>query len=413
MKKSLLLVALPLLLSVSAFAGRGAAKEELFKEDTVAHEEIFGKASELKAFNKAPQIKKAAPTVEYVGFQTLHDTENQEYHVRFIAKVADPDNITEATWTRNVYDSATGSSIGTQGTVSPTGYYETVNNGGSPLTAGAGYGFVVYTLRFIPEENCDDYIVVSLSLTNAEGTTISSTRVASADETVSYTFARNETKFYLKKNGETPVAQDLVTKGDPASNNFASFSLSLNKNDSYFIFGYDGENNLFKTITSNALPEGDGSKFTNYLLSDSSGVFKANYKADYILYLTKGNKLYANASNLVRPLYIYTKDFSWWNAEERWTAINAFNNEEGKKAQKWFYLEAEGNYLKTTEDIELSIYAEFNIVEFKSDATEPDWDKKNNQTGNTSFDHSDMYKDCAYIKDGGYGTFYVEWGERN
>ncbi|MBQ9265611.1 MAG: hypothetical protein IJ186_00865 [Bacilli bacterium] len=393
MKKSLFLLALPVLMVLFGCNNSGSGmgtKTKVFAEDCLAHEEIFGKASELKAFNKAPQIKKAVPTVEHVGFQTLYDDENDKYHVRFIAKVADPDNITEATWTRNAYDSATGSSLG-QSTKSPTGYYETVNDGGTPLVAGEGFGFVVYTLMDIGEEYKDDYIVVSLSLTNAEGTTISSTRVASADDTVSYTFARNETKFYLKKANGSPVPQDITTQGDKPENNFGSFSnIALNKDDKFFIFGQDATSNNFQVIKANGLDTGNA--VDNYFFANDEGSIKANYKADYTLYLNNQGKIYVSAQNVVRPIYV-KNDVWWWGADGRWTALYAFNDTTNRK--DWFTFVEEGAYLKTAE-IDPTLYQAIVLVEMKSGGT-ASWENQNesNQTSNLEFPKNN--EDCLYL----------------
>ncbi len=324
MKNRFLLLAIPALVVLSGCnnaSTSGMSKAtKVFVDDCFAHEESFGEAGELVKFNSG--IRRAAPTVDGVGVQMSDDGTK----MRFVATVDNPESVISATWTRNIVSLVNGVEVRPESTKSPTGYYTIINDGGVAANAPTGKGFVVYTITNIPE-NAKSAISVNLKLENVDGTTYSNTYVVNANSGAELgTYGRDESSFTLSKFMGGTKEQDENTI-DP-ENNFASFTISLNKDEVFNIYGHDGINHKFVVVSASKLT-GDAS---NYFFEENPGKFiKANYSADYILYLNKSLQLYTSATNVVRKISIDFSDVTWWR-NGAYTYLYAFNNTNGKKS---------------------------------------------------------------------------------
>jgi len=392
MKKHLLLLALPLVLGLCAFGGNKAVNN-YFLEDSSEHEEMFGDLGEQVQINRKVQREgEVAPVITDFGVQGFSD--DNYYHLRFVATVADPDNIETAVWTRAAFDSATGGELLAEAEFDKvTYYYTSIKDGDSVSTADEGFGYVVYVLKNIPKASAKDYIRVNLSLTNAVGTTVSKLGVATADLSSQVSFDRGETKFYLLKEGQTPIAQDAVTKGNDAENNYGSFTTSLNKDNSFVIFGQDGSNNNFKVINSSSL-RGDVS---NYSFVDVNGSIKVNYKADYVLYLNKSSELWTSFDNIERPLYIKI-ELGWWNDANAVTKIYGVNNSVNPVQTKLYDVEVSGSFLQTTTNYDFAKYPQLTVLRLDPKKGF-DWGNGSvrNQSVDTNVPSRNSIDDCVYV----------------
>ena len=190
MKKKILLAVLPALLVLSACqAGPKAKDNNLFLEDTLAHDEIFGNVA-LEARSLQPRRLGEDP-VEHpdadnfaIGVQS--QVENTGYisfrfvaAVRFASSELDP---TQAVWSRKV-SYTNGNAKKVFGTFPSTTAYTKISNGGSAYTIDDYNSaheltgdnqfthFVVYTLRNVPVDSNDYYVSTYLTLSTKEGQT--------------------------------------------------------------------------------------------------------------------------------------------------------------------------------------------------------------------------------------------------
>ena len=358
MKKRLFLALIPALMVLAGCANNGGGgmsrAVKYFNDDCLAHEEAFGKASELIPFKGG--VKRANPVVNRVGCQI---SEGGTYNkMRFVATVDDPDNITSATWTRDVYNPYSGAELRNQSNKSVTGYYTIINQGdidddgiADELIAENGKGFIVYTLTNIPKD-LQFAVTVYLTLENADGTTVSNMYVFNQDADRVGDYAPNETSFLLFSSADPqhPIAQDAETQGDHPENNLASFSVSLEKDGFFSIMGHDGEKNKFVIVAPDNLAKNNASN--DYFFRDNTavpGTIAANFTADYTFYLNKSYELYSSAINVVRKVYISFEYTTWWQGGA-YTYLYAFNNSNSEKT--FLPFESAGtNMIVTTAEI--------------------------------------------------------------
>ena len=412
-------------MALSACNGRGLNEGEnknIFLEDTLAHDEIF---NIRESGNRELMPRRADPVVHpdsdaSIGVQSFEEGGN--VHFRFVAAVTfTEENIapTVAEWRRTV-SSPDGTSYPKDTDDIPcTTAYKKISNGGSAYSIddfnednGTSYThFVVYTLRNIPLATYGSYYVSAyLHLSGTGGVNQITKAIAiRVDQEEKYTYVNDVGKYFLTGSfTSTPIMPTAVRPGGE-NTNIAEFDTGydLDVNDTAVI------NEFYDTkLFVHGYSQRTGSE-TPYYFSNNNDQLKAKYKGNYKFFLTGSNGVASWGQNVVKPLYVYTKDFSWWGAEGRFTGIWAFNNT--TSVSDWFEVEESGNYLVTKVNIDPTIYAGIDVVEMKSSATYADkstwWSNKNNQTSDTGIPHNNL-NDCAYIKDGGYGTFYVDWSPK-
>ena len=433
MKKKLFLTLIPafLILSACQAGPQNKQKDNIFLEDTLAHEEIFGGVA-VEGNLLKPRKLGSDPVVHpdndpSIGVQyKIDDKGNADdsddvISFRFVAAVAfTGENIapTNAVWTRTV-SSPDGKSFPIDtGTYASSKAYTKISNGGSEYSindfntdnSSSYTHFVVYTLRNIPLKTYGDYYVSSYLTLSGEGGVNQTTKaVVITVDPNGYVNTYNPTEslfFMVGSWSATPIAPTTVRTGG----NKASFEgISIAKGATAVIKEFYNTK-LYVKNAANFVGENNHS---GYYFTDENGAMKTNYSGIYNLFLNDSDQIHTTARDVVKPLYVYTKDFSWWGADGRFTGVWAFNNE--THVERWFELEASGDYLVTTEDIDPTVYSAIDIVEMKNTANYADqstwWSNKNNQTNDTGIPHNQPY-DCAYIKDGGAGTFYVDWAPR-
>ena len=287
MKKIVLLMALPALMVLSSCSVGPKAKDAMI-EDTVAHEEVFGEAKEIGSLGVKKLNRSASDLIKpKIGVQYRSYSENETNYlaVRYVAAVATM-NVT-ATWHKAVVTGA-GSELMSLSSIETTTAYAAVNDGGvvtEPSDYGEEYNyFVVYTLRKIPEDKADNYVMAYLTLSDGENTVSSDaavTKIENSDD--SFSFDSAETGFFLtgKINGTegSSVAADSNTRGE----NAASFTADLSSGDNFVVV--QKTNDHFKMWDGNCLGDsGNGFAGGAKISVDSS--------KKYVVYLNGLNGIY-------------------------------------------------------------------------------------------------------------------------
>ena len=337
MKKRLLLAFLPALLVLSACQG-GEQKNQnnnLFLEDTLAHEEIFGDVNfgvERQNFgNKGIGLRKLADDpVDHpgddpaIGVQSVSESAGY-VSFRFVAAVAfTNENIgpTEARWTRTVSKSDASAYPKDTGTFESAKAYTKLSNGGGSYTIkqfndanSTSYThFVVYTLRNVPVDANDYYVSAYLSLSGEGGVSLTSKAIAiNAAETHKFSYVATDGAYFASGtiNGSSQIVNATTVR---EGGNKCSFeNLNLLAGDSFVIKEFY---NTKLEIHGSSAFQGQVCEFD---LNDDSGKIGVTYKGKYNLYLkyvNDSNELWASASNVVRPMYVKTEYVKgdWWSS---------------------------------------------------------------------------------------------------
>ena len=433
MKKKFLLAVLPALLILSACQAGPKANvcEDVFPEDTLAHEEIFGDVALPQ-----PGIRKVENPIVNPGDEPTigvqSKVEDGKVSFRFIAAVnIDNANLvsTVAKWKRTV-SKPDGTYPMDTAEYACEKVYTSLSSGGSEYTIGAyntAHGtsyshFVVYTLRNITISGREKYYV-SAYLTLSEGTT-SKTKaiVTSVDETIqrSYDPALGTSFITGEFDGTPDVKYPTFIRDDSEDANKAEFTgISLKKDDTFVI------NEFYETklyIKNTAKFTGDNNH-SGYYFADESGEMKANYDGSYNLFLTKSDQVYTTGSNVVTDGKLYVDvNVSWWDDASAWTSVYAYKGTLGvDSVGKWFALTGTfwGNTFRapTEEDFFTSAnyaigYTHIVVCRLKNGTNLP----ADKTVWDTSIIHNQYsvslltngYEDCAYL----YNNVEISMGSR-
>lgn len=272
MKKRFLFALLPATMALAACLGIQSSQKQanLMLEDTVAHEEVFGAADEigdLRVPGMNPRRIAFAADFIKMGYQ-IHfddkddaDASNDVIHIRFVAAIKDRNVL--AYWHRgfaqpNGYEGANTEGETwrfklNDGVVNESKkIYETLTDGGTPITAGvegeyAAYeGFIIYSLLNIPYEAYkDSYLGAYVEVVDpedAENTQKSQFVAVKVEKQTAYTsknaFAVPNTylgKHFLQGriNGSMQTVLEDESTLDSASN-YASYKDKALLADDYF-----------------------------------------------------------------------------------------------------------------------------------------------------------------------------------
>ena len=421
MKKKILLAVLPALLVLSACqAGPRAKDNNLFLEDTLAHDEIFGSV-ELEA--RSLQPRKLDDPVEHpdadnfsIGVQSqVEKTGCISFRfvaaVRFLETELDP---TQASWRRTVSYSNGTARIST-GDISCTTAYTKISNGGGAfsiddynsahnLTGENQFThFVVYTLRNVPVDSNNYYVSTYLKLTPKAdgGKTFDSKAVAiNADKSQKYVYTANlgTTFMVLTHNSSETIINTTNTRASDEDDKFQKSNLTLASGDSFVIKEFHDTHLYVKgseVVTGEKNPAG-------YYFSDNSGAINVNYAGKFNLFLNKSNELWIQASDVVRPIYLNLA--SWWFEADCHVALCAYKSSNNSQ-RIWFSWDSHSTYLLTDGSIDPTLYDTIKVVRVAKNA-EPSLDSP--QYGNCSktisFPNVPEYeeakekmKDCVYV----------------
>ena len=331
MNRKILLTVLPALLVLSACQASPKAKDNnLFLEDTLAHEEIFGN---VQLEERSLQPRRLDDPVEHpeannfsIGVQSQSESAGHISFrfvaaVRFATSELDP---TQAVWSRTV-SYTNGNVKKAFGAYPSTAAYKKISNGGTPYTIDDYNGahslsgdnaythFVVYTLRNVPVDSNDYYVSTYLTLSTKEGQSggkeMTSKAVAiNASQTAKFVYDLGDNGGMFFLDGTIGGSQKIVKATSiREGGNKASFDdVNLVAGDSFVIKEFY---NTELEVHGSSTFSGEVSNF-NLNNNDAGGKIGVNYSGKYTFYfkyVNGNNELWTNASNLVRPMYVKTQ----------------------------------------------------------------------------------------------------------
>ena len=410
MKKSLILLALPFLMGSITFSNQARSGLSEIKEDTVAHEELFGRAGAQRNFGGA--IKHNAATLDgaKIGYQIQYNEETNKLAIRFLAAIKDTN--VQAVWSRAVAKGDGSEVKAMNHNQVCEKYYHTLVNGVTSITAGEGdytgyAGFVVYTLYNIPyEEYKDSYVVAYLSLydetdlelDNGKSTEPYAVKIEMNNEKTgsafSFTVNRDDCYFLYGINGATTIPTWI----DDAENYAVFNDVTLDEGESYLLFSYSSSKFLYHSYAG-CFNTSIGFFNNSSLVSGAVTPYKSG---TYNLYVSKGsgteNKVYTNAvtySNTSRELYLITNggEGNDWRKDGARFAVYLFDDTVNPKVETWknlVLLRDDIYYLNETYDYET--YPKFIFCRMNGSELENNWDNRRNQTGDLKFADMDFTK---------------------
>ena len=402
MKRKYFLAILPALLALSSCSFGPKAKENVFKEDTIAHEELFGDAEEVVELRQLQPRRAPGDLVEpKIGVQ--YKAYGNYYAVRYVAEIATLN--VSAAWTRGVCKEADGTVTKAMGSVETTTAYAHVNNGGDIQDPSSGYSaFVVYTLYDIPKEYKDFYMVAYLTLTDDSSNTVVSkakvtqlyeggnsfdiNRVWDADIS-QYKFEHTGHFLQGTIDGAPNAIVDHDTTVHDSSNNTASYKdIDLDVDDQFGSFYF--ANNAFEfywfsTFFNNSLGFFDAASMAGYASPKESG--------QYILGVSSGDQdhIYTSVNHFDSAVTVWFKPGTNWSQASARFAIYMW----GAGGNAWADLTSDtktGIYKYTAYDS--STYPNFHFVRMDPGTTENNWDNKWNETGDLSVSQFKGVESC-------------------
>ncbi len=426
MKSKILLAVLPALLVLSACQASPKAKaNNLFLEDTLAHEEVFGN---VKLEERSLQPKRLDDPVEHpeannfsIGVQSQSESTGC-ISFRFVAAVRFADtelDPTQAIWSRTV-SYTDGNVKKALGTFPSANAYKKISNGGSAysiddyndahgLTGNNAYThFVVYTLRNVPVDSNDYYVSTYLTLSTKEGQSggknLTSKAVAiNASQTAkfAYDLGDNGGAFFLEGTFTSQHKIIPATKVRDSGNKAEFSDVELGLADSFVVKEFY---NLELEVHGPSTFNGEVSNFD--LKTNPNGEIGVNYKGTYNFYLKyedATNKLFTKASNLKRHYYVDITSCDWFTGPE----IYAF----GPSVEAtYFALNQIGtSYIyETADEIDPTVYNGLIVMRREAGAGTSSWW---NQTVNISFEEDNgAIKNCIkFTGAGGDKDKAIEW----
>lgn len=338
MKKKFLLAIIPALLALSSCAaGASKAKNDIFLEDTLAHEEIFGDVEEVGYVKTLTPLKDPDPVnpleeptigVQYQPrYEKVADSGEWYYSIRFVAAITSLS--VDAQWTRGVSNTTSDQlkPVGTSASLIATTAYERVNDNGV-ITAASSIAlkkpgepdsypynyFVVYTLRDIPETYADCFAVAYLTLSDGVGTTVSKAVAARIAGDHEFSFAANKSAGFFMAgtiDGEEETVVDL--DDEHGDNKCQKNDQHFEANDVFGIFltGVDGTGYL------NSFQYYGHTTFKNdsniyYQRDDGSELFKVKYGGQFDVYLNGEWKVWLGIDS--GDMTLYVKIHNDWKA---------------------------------------------------------------------------------------------------
>lgn len=311
MKRKLFTSLFPVLMALTACGGAGPKNPgpELFKEDTLAHEEIFGDINSGLSRKVTRNLDPLDPaTAEpLIGIQAYTETEGY-VSLRFVAAVHIEDGnlgSTTAVWNRAMFTDE-GDVFKVAENMPSTKAYTSIKDNGADLTADAfdalhgdtGYytHFVVYSMLNIPFTYNDTdireyYLTATLTLSGATYTYTAATNVNRTKQVSFKPAIAGEYSLRGKINNVDGVTQSHDNNyGDNPlpQGKVARFTTTLKSADTFYVV----YNHVDATPADSKFHIYPVSEMTlNNLFTESGN--KINPKADgnYVLYVSNENKI--------------------------------------------------------------------------------------------------------------------------
>ena len=337
MKKKLLLIAIPALMVMSSCTYlESATKVDLFKEDTVAHEELFGKAQpkQLGVPEDTPADNPAWTSTPKVGvqfkkYEKVVDSGEWYYAVRFVAAIKETDGMT-ATWTRAVSekDSNQIAPLNEGGGHISAATYPSLKNGDATVNAtsegdpGEYDKYVVYTMYDIPEAQSESYVAAYLTLSKSENHISSKVVATQVNGRNYFSFAADRPAGYFMEiiHGEnkTIVAMDDTPSGTDVAK---KENLALSAGDEFEYFYYNPETafQCFGYSTFNR-------EYYYFEKSATSEYFKIRVDGTYTFTPNENKLLYGSCS--AADVTLYLKVNSNWSQDSAKFSVHYNDNDE-------------------------------------------------------------------------------------
>lgn len=417
MKKRFLIGILPALMVLSACAGVAPQKANVLLEDTLAHEEIFGGVEEFEPLKlNAPRKENDNPTpaplamssigVQYRGLQ------NGTYAIRYVVAISDLD--VTAVWTRDVCKPTGDRPWDGQSLEKPCdkAYSALSASGGVEVPSGLGdyKGFVVYTLRNIPEADVNSYLFAYLTISNENETVRSLARITRLGGNNTFKIDTTSINGYFLQGNINGSSAPVMVDGTPSSGNYAQkVNFTLRENDSFGLFKYksgNGEHFQFFGIEQYRR----GAQFIERVSTNDYA--KVPAAGSYSLYLTESNEIHLVVpAEAKASTKLYLKPNNKWNEANARFAIYLFNNGTGEN--EWRSLveikdnNNQGTGVYTCDAFSGTKYVNCIFCRMDPATTVNNWDNKWTQTGDLSVDDSgNMF---TFNKDSwdGYWWIYI------
>lgn len=437
MKRKMLLTVIPALMvlagcnPLSDYAAAGT-KVNLFAEDTLAHEEIFGN-SELGLKKPEPfrlnPVSSAAPAI---AVQTARSGsgDNEKISIRFVAAVRITGTLSDATavWTRTMYQNDGHVKEGKgEAEKASNKAYTIINDGGSELNISdfnsslglegesAYTHFVTYTMLNIPiagQNNASNHYLKVYLTVNDGGTTTSKVVATTVDQKtqLSYDFAKDKTGYFgLKKTvsaGVTSFAS--FDRSSETLGNYARFvNVSLNKDESFVLV--NSASDYFAVHGYDKVHAADSSD-TNFEQDGQSQFAKAKATASHYFYLSSGSgtENYIYRTDATKTKTYYLKPNSNWTENWAWFALYTHET-----SDKWYKMYDVGSGIYGCD----VVYTNLNSLLFifcRMDKDKQDnlsWDARWNQTGDLNDDNA-YTNNLFTIPDGAWDGSTNGWSTR-
>ena len=433
MKKKFLLAVIPALMVLTSCAGAGQKAEvkndNLFVEDTLAHEEIFGESKiEFIDNVKAPLKAPSGPQEPVYGVQYQESGDN--VHMRFIAAIWLAHSSIEVEWTRTMYKGhdnggESGHVFKAEADKACTKAYTSLANGSEdPVTIAqinSQYGdgddynyFVVYTMLNIPKTTYADYSIRANIKMNdmASATGIAATvgQTAYATFNLGLTGHFISGKFNNVHDEYNPVYDEVHVKG---SDNAVYYDLEVLPGDTLALVYYDDENNVFLLNGTSRFINASG-----YYFNNSKKTMTALFKGTFTLYLNGSDQIHTVPSLVVRPVYVHLD--SWWFVDSASVALCAYDSSDKAGTVVYYTWNAHQTYLETPVAIDPEVYDTLKVIRVGSgespDVDNPKW---GNASNTISFPDAPTYSevyhkvdDCLWVS-GGSDPRDISWGTRS
>ena len=411
MKKSLLLIALPALMALSA-CGNAQRKGnqdnyDYFKEDTVAHEEILGGGELAPQRLGVPEEEPEQPGGQFtltpkVGVQFTHydkDVSENEtpdirtfYAVRYVAAVSleSLEGVT-AEWTRGVSEKDSTQIKQLGGDHFSTELYASLNSGNTPKaatseTGGAFKNYLVYSMYDIPEDQGESYIAAYLTLSKSGETDVKS-RVVAAQISGDHYFSFNPSSdlvkdgYFLQSSSAGIVHQNASADTNPkddGKNNAEFTNQQFAAGEKYGLFRFSLTDSVFQFFGRETFMNGTASEFIKATSINQYG--EMYFAGRYTLYINYINMFYVTPLNVTTTLY-FQPNSNWNSAGARFAAHVFHKVNDNTTLAEWIDLEetSTGSGIFSG-DIEIATHNFIIFARMNGSTTENNWDNKWNQT---------------------------------
>ena len=396
MKKRFLIGILPALMVLSACAGVAPQKANVLLEDTLAHEEIFGGGEEFEPLKlNAPRKENENPTpaplamssigVQYRGLQ------NGTYAIRYVVAISDLD--VTAVWTRDIgKPNGDRPKDGQTLKVTCDKAYRALSASGGveiPSSLGDYKGFVVYTLRNIPEADVNSYLFAYLTISNENETVKSMGRITRLGGNNTFKINTDSMNGYFLQGNINGSSDPVMIDGTPSSGNYAQKEdLTFRANDSFGLFKYvPGNNEHFQFFgfekCRRGLPFVSRVSENDYIKVPGAGSYK--------LYLNTSNEIHLVLPSAAQTsATVYLKPNNNWNTDSARFAVYAF---EGTNPGVWYSMEEvkdannNGTGVYCYSGINASTYPSCIFCRMNPATSDNNWDNAWNQTNDLVIDN--------------------------